>query len=51
MRQINPRKSGEKPKKLEIFGGHLLSEDDHSHGAPPFWNIMKDTFSSGRTEV
>ena len=21
-------------KKLEVFGGHLLSEDDHSHWAP-----------------
>ena len=28
-------------KKLEIFGGHLLSEDDHSHWAPPYWNITK----------
>ena len=26
-------------KKLEIFGGHLLSEDDHSHWAPQYWNI------------
>ena len=38
-------------KKLEIFGGHLLSEDDHSHWAPPYWNIMKETLSLGRTEV
>ena len=28
-------------KKLEVFGGNLLSEDDHSHWAPPYWNIMK----------
>jgi len=34
-----------------IFGGHLFSEDDHSHWAPPYWNIMKETFSLGRTEV
>ena len=40
-----------KRKELEVFGGHLLSEDDHSHLAPPYWNIMKETFSSGRTEV
>ena len=32
-------------KKLEIFGEHLLSEDDHSHWAPPYWNIMIETFS------
>ena len=38
-------------KKLEIFGGHLVSEDDHSHWAPPYWNIMKETSSLGRTEV
>ena len=31
-------------KKLEVFGGHLLSEDDHSHWALPYWNIMKETF-------
>ena len=29
-------------KELEVFGGHLLSEDDHSHWAPPYWNIMKE---------
>ena len=40
-----------KKKKLEIFGGHLLSEDDHSHWVPPYWNIMKKAFSLGRTEV
>ena len=28
-------------KKLGIFGGHLLSEDDHSHGAPQYWNKTK----------
>ena len=28
-------------KKLEIFGGHLLSEDDHSHWAPQYWNKTK----------
>ena len=39
------------PKKMEIFGGQLLSEDDHSHWAPPYWNIMKEIFSLGRTEV
>ena len=38
-------------KKLEVFGEHLLSEDDHSHWTPPYWNIMKETFSLGRTEV
>ena len=38
-------------KKLENFGGHLLSEDDHSHWAPPYWNIIKKTFSLGRTEL
>ena len=38
-------------KKLEIFGGHLLSEDDHSHWAPPYWNITKETSSLGRTEA
>ena len=38
-------------KKLEVFDGHLLSEDDHSYWAPPYWNIMKETISLGRTEV
>ena len=38
-------------KKLEVFCGHLLSEDDHSNWAPPFWNIMKESFSLGRTEL
>ena len=37
--------------KLENFGGHLLSEDDHSFWAPPDWNITKETFSLGRTEL
>ena len=36
-------------KKLENFGGNLLSEDDPHIG--PYWNIMKDTFSLGRTEL
>jgi len=31
-------------KKLENFGGNLLIEDDHSYWAPPYWNIMKETF-------
>jgi len=30
-------------KKLENFGGNLLSEDDHLHWAPPYWNITKET--------
>ena len=38
-------------KKLENFGGHLLSEDDHSYWAPPYWNRTKETFSLGRTEL
>ena len=38
-------------KKLENFGGHLLSEDDNSFWAPPYWNITKETFSLGRTEL
>ena len=38
-------------KKLENFGGHLLSEDDPSYWAPPYWNITKKTFSLGRTEL
>ena len=38
-------------KKLEIFGGHLFSEDDHLHWAPPYWNIMKEISPLGRTEV
>ena len=38
-------------KKLENFGGHLLSEDDHSYWAPPYWNITKETFTLGRTEL
>ena len=28
--------------KFEVFGGRLLSEDDHSHWAPPYWNITKE---------
>ena len=38
-------------KKLEVFGGHLLSKNDHSHWAPPYWNIMKETFYLGNTEL
>ena len=41
-------------KKLEVFGGQpvrLLSEDDHSHCAPPYWNITKETISLCRSEV
>ena len=38
-------------KKLEIFDGHLFIENDHSHWAPPYWNIIKETSSLGRTEV
>ena len=38
-------------KKLENFGGNLLSEDDHSKWAPPYWNITKETFPLGRTEI
>ena len=34
-------------KKLE----NLLSEDDHSYWEPPYWNIPKETFSLGRTEL
>ena len=26
-------------KELEVFGVHLLSEDDHSHWAPPYIGI------------
>ena len=29
----------------------LLSEDNHSNWAPPYWNIIKDSFSLGRTEL
>ena len=36
-------------KKLENFGGHLLSEDDYSYWVPPYWNITKETFYFGRT--
>ena len=38
-------------KEVGGFCGHLLSEDDHSHWAPPYWNVTKETFSLGRTEV
>ena len=45
-------KKGRK-KKLENFGGHLQvqSEDGHSYWAPPYWNITKETFSLGITEL
>ena len=33
------------------FGGHLLTEDDHSLWAPPYWNITTETFSLGRNEI
>ena len=29
----------------------VISEDDHSHWAPPYWIITKATFSLGRTEL
>ena len=32
-------------KKLDVFGGQLLSEDDHSYWAPPYLIITKETFS------
>ena len=35
-------------KEAGEFGGHLLSEDDHSYWAAPYWNI---TFSLGRKEI
>ena len=38
-------------KKLENFGVYLLSEDDHSYWAPPYWNITKETFFLGRAEL
>ena len=31
-------------KEAGGFGGHLLSEDDNSYWAPPYWNILKETF-------
>ena len=34
-------------KKLENFGGDMLSEDNHSYWAPPYWNITKETFFGG----
>ena len=36
----------ERRKKLEVFC-RLLSEDDHSHWAPPYWNIMRKKKSLG----
>ena len=38
-------------KEAEVFGGHLLSEDDNSHWAQPCWNIMKETFSWCKTKL
>ena len=38
-------------KKLDNFGGHLISEEDNSFWVPPYWNITKETFSLGRTEL
>ena len=38
-------------KKLEGFGGHLFSEEDHSNWAPPYWNITTETFSLDRAEL
>ena len=29
----------------------VLSEDDHSYWAPPYWNVTKETFSFGRTKL
>ena len=40
-----------KRKSLFVNTKKLLSEDGHSHWAPPYWNIMKETSSLGRTEV
>lgn len=36
-------------EKLEVFSGHLLREDNHSHWAPQYWTIMKEPFSFGTT--
>ena len=38
-------------KKLEVFGGHLFSEDDHSNWTPPYWNITTETFSLDKAEL
>ena len=38
-------------KKLEVFGNTCYCEDDYSHWAPPYWNIMKETFSLGTIEL
>ena len=32
-------------------GGFWLSEDDHSHWAPPYLNLTKETFSLRRTKL
>ena len=29
---------------MKEAGDFWWSEDDHSHWAPPYWNIMKETF-------
>ena len=34
-------------KDAEGFCGHLLNGDDHSHWAPPYWNIKTETFFFG----
>ena len=36
---------------MKEAGDFWWSENDHSHWAPPYWNIMKEIFSLGRTEV
>ena len=38
-------------RSWRFWVGHLFSEDDHSHRAPPYWNIMKETFYLERTEL
>ena len=50
-RMLLSRETPCRTKKLENFVGHLLSEDDHSYWAPPYWNTTKETFSLGRTEL
>ena len=38
-------------KKLEVFCKHVLSEDNHSHWAPPYWIITIEFFSLNITEL
>ena len=38
-------------KEAGGFWWTTVNEDDHSHWAPPYWNIMKETFSLGRTQI